>query len=327
MIRYMITLSILIPGLAGFVVAVILTYFLIPILKRMAGQNIREEGPQAHKAKAGTPSMGGMAIIAAIIVAYLCGRTYTGSGAMIVLCLLLFGAIGFLDDWLKVVKKQNEGLKAWQKFGLQFLVAIGIAVYVAVFSELGTDVYIPFAKRMVDFGGWYIPFIVFTILAMVNAVNLTDGLDGLASGVTAIVAFAMTLLAIHFTAAILDFSATMSMAGTTGACLGFLVWNRNPAKVFMGDTGSLALGGVITGAAIAMKMELLLPIMGLIYVLEVLSVCIQVSYFKATHGRRLFRMTPLHHHFELSGMSERKVVAMFWIATGIFCCVGMLAAW
>lgn len=317
--------TVIIPALAGFAASVILTYFLIPVLKKMAGQNIREEGPKAHLAKAGTPSMGGIAIVAAIVIAFLCGRSYSGHGMMIMACLLLFGAIGFFDDWLKVVKKQNEGLKAWQKFGLQFIVAIGIAVYMAYFTNQGTNIYIPFAKMTVDFGHAYIPFLVFTILAMVNAVNLTDGLDGLAAGTTAIVSLFLTWLAVHLTAAVFSLPAVTTMAGTFGACLGFLVWNRNPAKVFMGDTGSLALGGVITGAAIAMHMELLLPIAGFVYVLEVLSVCIQVTYFKATHGKRIFKMTPLHHHFELSGMSERKVVAMFWAATIVFCIIGMFA--
>ncbi|MEA4922033.1 MAG: phospho-N-acetylmuramoyl-pentapeptide-transferase [Eubacteriaceae bacterium] len=311
---------IIIPAVVGFIAAVILTAILIPVLKRQAGQNIREEGPEAHQAKAGTPSMGGAAIIVAAVIAFLTGWYFDSDGMVIMAGMILFGAIGFFDDWLKVIKKQNEGLKPWQKFGLQFIFAVLIAVYVGLFSQHGTDVFVPFAKVTVDFGMWYIPFIVFTILAMVNAVNLTDGLDGLASGTTAIVALYLLWLAYTVGAV----SSAIAMAAIMGACLGFLVFNRNPAKVFMGDTGSLALGGVITAAAIVMKMELLLPIVGIVYVLEVLSVCMQVTYFKATGGKRIFKMTPLHHHFELSGMKETTVVIMFWGITFVFCILGFV---
>lgn len=321
----MLGVTVVIPLITGIVIAGILTYFLIPVLRKLAGQNIREDGPQAHLQKAGTPSMGGIAIIVAIVAAFLAGRHINWEGTMIILSLLLFGGIGFFDDWLKVVKKKNEGLKAWQKFGLQFIISVAIAVYMAYFSGQGTDVYIPFSGTSVDFGVMYIPFIVFTMLAMVNAVNLTDGLDGLAAGTTAIVAAYLTWLASSLTVVLFNLSVVTIMAGTTGACIGFLIWNKNPAKVFMGDTGSLALGGVITTAAISMRMELILPIIGLIYVLEVLSVCIQVAYFKATHGKRIFKMTPLHHHFELSGMHEKRVVAMFWSITIVCCIIGLFA--
>lgn len=311
--------TLLIPAAAGFILTVILTAILIPVLKRQAGQNIREEGPEAHQAKAGTPSMGGVAIIIGALIAFLCGWHFGSDGIVIMTGMILFGAIGFLDDWLKVIKKQNEGLKPGQKFGLQFIFALIIAIYMACFSAKGTEVFLPGAGHMTDFGIWYIPFIVFTILAMVNAVNLTDGLDGLAAGVTAIVCIFLTWLAWHLNAAIPE----TAMAGLAGACFGFLVFNHHPAKVFMGDTGSLALGGAITAAAIVMKMELLLPVVGIIYVLEVLSVCIQVAYFKATHGKRLFKMTPLHHHFELSGMRETAVVLLFWGITIVACIIGI----
>lgn len=310
----------IIPAAVGLVAAIILTGILIPVLKKQAGQNIREEGPEAHQAKAGTPSMGGAAIIVAAVIAFLCGRHFDSDGLVIMGGLLLFGAIGFFDDWLKVIKKQNEGLKAWQKFGLQFIFALAIAIYIGIFSDKGTEVFIPFTAAKVDFGFMYIPFIVFTILAMVNAVNLTDGLDGLAAGITAIVSFYLTWLAVSYG----NTSGAISMAGIMGACIGFMVFNRHPAKVFMGDTGSLALGGVITAAAIVMQWELILPIVGLVYVLEVLCVCIQVSYFKATGGKRFFKMAPLHHHFELSGMKETKVVAMFWGITIICCFLGLV---
>ncbi len=310
-------LGIVIVILLSFIVAVLATWILIPILKKSAGQNIREEGPEAHQAKAGTPSMGGIAIILAIVVGSFVGGYFGRDTLVILAALLFFGLIGFFDDYLKVIKKQNEGLKAWQKFGLQFIGAVALAVYAAHF--IGTEVFIPFAGFYADFGFWYIPFVAFTILAMVNAVNLTDGLDGLAAGTTAIASAALVFMAL----AVGSDPSIGCMGAVVGACLGFLMFNKNPAKVFMGDTGSLALGGVITAAAIIMKLELLLPIIGLIYVLEVVSVCLQVAYFKATHGKRLFRMTPLHHHFELGGMSERKVVCMFWIITFI-CSVGGL---
>ena len=313
--------TVLIPLVVGLVLTCLLTWRIIPALRRLAGQNIREEGPEAHQKKAGTPSMGGIAIIIGALIGFVAGWRFSIDGLVIMAGMLMFGAIGFFDDYLKVVKKQNEGLKPGQKFGLQMLGAAVIAVYMAFFSSKGTFVYIPFADKTVDFGPvLYIIFIMFTILAMVNAVNLTDGLDGLAAGVTAIVSAFLIFLAIQMN----ETAPTVAMSGLLGACIGFLVFNHHPAKVFMGDTGSLALGGAITAAAIVMRMELLLPIVGLIYVLEVVSVILQVLYFKKTHGKRLFKMTPLHHHFELSGMKETSVVTMFWIVTAVMCVIGVL---
>lgn len=307
-------------GVFAFVVGMLLTAILIPILKKAnAGQNIREEGPKSHQIKAGTPSMGGLAIIGAIILAGIAGGAWTPETFAALLGFLLFAAIGYFDDYLKVVKKQNEGLLAWQKFSMQFVISLGFAVYMAVVSESGTQVFVPFWNQSVDFGGWYIPFIVFTLLAMVNAINLTDGLDGLASGVTAIVAMFFVFLA-YGTG---NGSEAMIYVAITGGCLGFLVFNRYPAKIFMGDTGSLALGGAVALTAIVMKMELYLPIVGFIYVAEALSVVLQVGYFKATHGKRLFKMAPIHHHFEKSGMKETTVVLSFWLVT-LICCLGAL---
>ncbi len=313
--------SILCAAGAAFVVSAVLTRILIPYLRKWAGQNIREEGPQAHLSKQGTPSMGGIAIVAAVLVGSFCGGFFGHAMIIMDIGMLIFAAVGFLDDYLKIIKKENEGLKVKPKFALQFLGALAIAVYIAYFSGFGTGMYIPFFKVTVDLGIWYVPFIVFTILAMVNAVNLTDGLDGLASGVTAIVSFFLMLVAIKAGAAgSIGFSAAI-----LGACLGFLVWNHHPAKVFMGDTGSLALGGAVTMAAVAMGMELFLPLMGLIYVAEALSVIIQVLYFKKTGGKRFFRMSPLHHHFELGGMKETRVALMFWALTLLFCLIGFFA--
>lgn len=318
------TTDALLTGLLGFLLAFILTKHLIPVLhKKQMGQNIRDEGPQSHMKKSGTPSMGGVAIIIAVVIAAVVGSFSKTSMVDTLICLsglIFFGAVGFLDDYLKVIKKQNEGLKPYQKFGLQFIFATAIAVYMAEFSDIGTLVYIPFAQIYVDFGLLYIPFVIFTILAMTNGVNLTDGLDGLAAGVTAILCLYMTYVA----GQISHLPSEVSFAAICGACLGFLMFNKNPAKIFMGDTGSLALGGGITVAAFMMKMEFLLPVAGLIYVLETLSVILQVGYFKATGGKRLFRMAPLHHHFEEGGMHERKVVLMFWTVT-LVCCG--LALW
>lgn len=307
--------TLMVNMLLGFLLAFFFTSKAIPILQqKQMGQNIREEGPQSHQKKAGTPSMGGVAIILAVVIAAIVGSYTKGCMLETLVCLsgfVVFGAIGFFDDYLKVIKKQNEGLKAYQKFGLQLVFAILFAIYMVKFSGLGTTVYIPFVKEYIDFGIWYVPFVIFTILAMTNGVNLTDGLDGLASGVTLVVAVAMANIANEY-----GFIASeVFFVVLAGACLGFLCFNKNPAKVFMGDTGSLAIGGGITVAAFMMRMEFFLPVVGLIYVLETLSVVLQVGYFKITKGKRLFRMAPLHHHYEEGGMKETSVVMMFWIIT------------
>ena len=239
---------------------------------------------------------------------------------MVILFVFLgFGFIGFFDDYLKVIKKNNLGLRAYQKFGLQIVISVALAVFLANYSQGSTNVYIPIADVYVDFGIWYIPFIVFVVLAMTNAVNLTDGLDGLASGVTALVTLFFSVGGLTYGIA----SGTYFCAAVCGGCLGFLVFNKNPAKIFMGDTGSLALGGGLAAAAIVMKMELLLPIVGLIYVIEALSVVLQVGYFKLTKGKRIFKMAPIHHHFEKCGFKEVHVVIAFWIFTVICCVIGL----
>lgn len=307
-------------AILSLIASILLTSLLIPVLQhKQAGQNIRQEGPKGHLSKAGTPSMGGIAIIFATLAGASIGGHFNMDMAVVFGSFLAFGFLGFLDDYLKVIKKQNEGLKAWQKFGLQVLMAGAIAAYMVLYSEHGTEVYLPIANENVDFGVWYVPFIIFTIVAMVNAVNLTDGLDGLAAGTTAIVCVFMAFVAVGEKS---DAAVSLN-AALLGGCLGFLFYNRHPAKVFMGDTGSLAMGGGITVAAIVMKMEMLLPLVGLVYVLEALSVCIQVGVFKATGGKRVFKMAPLHHHFELSGLHETKVVIMFWMLTLVCCIIGL----
>ena len=313
-------ISIGIIMLISFVISVVITKVEIPVLKRKAGQNIREDGPQSHLSKAGTPSMGGIAIIIAAslttIGAAALGKIEALGSAIILLVFVGFGLIGFFDDYLKVIKKNNLGLRAYQKFGLQTILSVILAVYLANYTEGSTSVYIPFADIYVNFGIWYIPFVVFVVLAMTNAVNLTDGLDGLASGVTAFVSLFFAVAGFTYGIA----TGAYFCSAMCGACLGFLVFNRNPAKVFMGDTGSLALGGGLAAAAILMKLELLLPIVGLLYVIEALSVVLQVGYFKLSGGKRIFKMAPIHHHFEKCGFSEVQVVVGFWIFA-VICCV------
>lgn len=298
----------------------------IPMLRRLkAGQSIREEGPESHKVKSGTPTMGGIMIIIAVILSALIMMfaVYRGVNNDILVMLsatVLCSGIGFIDDFIKVVKKRNLGLRAWQKLLLQIITAVLIALYEAKLSPYGTMIYIPIWKDYLDLGVLYIPFIVFVLVAMTNAVNLTDGLDGLAGGCSSIIAFFLAITALMLK----DQSVMIFSAALAGACAGFLIYNKYPAKVFMGDTGSLALGAAIATAAIMMHIELILVIAGAVFVAEVCSVIIQVAVFKATHGKkRFFRMSPLHHHFELGGWKETKVVRVFWGATLLFCVISM----
>ena len=318
----MIESNYVIIALISFVVTLAGTYVMLPILKKKQfGQFIREEGPEAHKSKAGTPTMGGIAIAIGITVAIFCSGFITGDfgveKVMVLFSMLAFGTIGFIDDYNKIAKKQNEGLTPIQKIILQVIFGLVLALFM-LFTQ-GTLVFIPFVKTYVGFGWWYVPFIIFVEVAMANAVNLTDGLDGLASSTTAIVAALFSILGLFV---IMDGDETLAACGQAilGACIGFLVLNKYPARIFMGDTGSMALGGALAATAIVSRMELLLPIAGLIFVMEALSVIIQVGYFKLTHGKRVFRMAPIHHHFELGGWSEVKVVLVFSAFTAI-CCV------
>ena len=310
----------------AFAVSMLVTARMIPLLRhKQFGQFIREEGPQAHLSKAGTPTMGGIAFIIGITVAivvsmFMKGSDTTGKIA-ILLSMFAFGAIGFLDDYNKVAKKQNEGLTPKQKLALQVIFGIALAIFMMV--KEGTTMLIPFFGKTVDFGILYIPFVVFIEVAMANAVNLTDGLDGLAASTSSIVActFAIVGMTVH------GGNEPMAVAGQAvfGALIGFLLYNHYPAKIFMGDTGSMALGGVLSAMAIVGHMEWLLPIAGLIYVIEALSVIIQVTYFKKTGGKRVFRMAPIHHQFELGGWHETKVVRVFCIFTLICCVIAFLS--
>lgn len=308
------------------VVTLLLGPLIIPLLRRMKfGQNIRSDGPSRHMSKAGTPTMGGVMFIAGTVVGgILLGRGQP-DGIAVLLIILGFGFIGFLDDYIKVVLKRSLGLRAREKLLGQILLAAGLAFWVVKGLERGTDVVLPFSGYFVLGGaqvnlGWW-PFLVFTIIVVVgsaNAVNLTDGLDGLATGISMIVALALMMIAL----VILKDGVAVSMAALAGGCFGFLFFNRHPARVFMGDTGSLALGGGLGAAAVIIRSELFFFIIGGIFVLETLSVIIQVISFQST-GRRLFRMAPLHHHFELGGWSENRVVYTFWGATLVFAALGI----
>lgn len=311
----------------SFILTLVLGYFIIPFLRRLkVGQSIRAEGPESHYTKSGTPTMGGIIMIAAILITTLTSGEINRDLYIVLFSTLGFGLIGFIDDFIKVVLKRNLGLRAYQKLIGQITIAVIIAVYQSKISAYGTSVlvpfsdYIPFLGEKLDLGFLYIPFVAFVVVATTNSVNLTDGLDGLASGVTLIVASFFSLFALHWGHP----SITVFSAALTGACLGFLRYNAYPAKVFMGDTGSMALGGAIAAIAILTNLTLFIPIVGGIYFVEALSVIIQVTSFKLT-GKRVFKMSPLHHHFELSGWKETKIVVVFWSVTLLLCIIGLYA--
>ena len=282
---------------------------------------IRDEGPQSHLAKNGTPTMGGVMMIVAILITGLT-RAKISQGLIVgLICIVGFGFVGFLDDFIKIKMKRSLGLKAYQKIILQFALALYIAYYQYSASPSATQLVIPFTNHIINLGIWYIPFMMIFIIGTVNAVNLTDGLDGLASGVTLIVSCFFILFAVSIS----NSDVAILAAATAGACLGFLGFNAYPAKVFMGDTGSMALGGAVVAFATLTNSPLIIIIVGFIYLAEALSVMIQVTYFKLTNGKRIFKMAPLHHHFEQCGWPETRVVFIFWIATVVLCWIGVLA--
>lgn len=297
--------------------------FLIPFLRRLKfGQVIREDGPVWHQGKAGTPTMGGVAFILGITAAIFAGMPTIGdtSSLLCALCALSFGLVGFADDYIKVVKKRNLGLSAKQKITLHILAG---CAYLAAMTSAGltsTSVAIPFTGQALELGLFYYPLALFAVVGAVNSVNLTDGLDGLATGVTLPVAVLFMGIAWKLGADDLWLPASALLGGL----LGFLPYNRKPAKVFMGDTGSMYLGGMVTALAFSVGMPVLLVICGGVYVAEAVSDILQVGYFKATHGKRLFRMAPLHHHFEMSGWSENKIVIRFSLVSTLLCILAWL---
>ncbi len=314
--------KIIISVLIAFILSVILGPVVIPILRKLKmGQTEREEGVQSHLKKAGTPTMGGVIILASIVLTSLFYIKDYPTIIPILFVTVGFGLIGFLDDYLKVVMKRSDGLFPMQKMGLQILVTAVFAFYLVKFTDVPMTMMIPFADgKYLDLGILTIPMLFVVMLGTVNGVNFTDGLDGLASSVTVLVATFFTVVAIGTQSGIEPITCAV-----VGALLGFLLFNVYPASVFMGDTGSLALGGFVASTAYVLQMPLFIIIVGLIYLIEVLSVVIQVAYFKKTGGKRIFKMAPIHHHFELCGWSETKVVAVFSIVTAILCLIALMA--
>lgn len=325
---------VVLPVLIAFAVTVVLSPVLIPLLRRLkCGQTEREE-LESHQVKTGTPTMGGLVILIAVIVTSLFYMKDYPRVIPVLFMTVGFGLIGFLDDYLKVVLKRSDGLLPWQKLILQFVVAAIFAVYLIRVIDMPMTMILPFTGgKEWDPGILTIPILFFAVLGTVNGVNFTDGLDGLASSVTVLVATFFTVVAIGTKSGIEPITCSV-----VGALLGFLLYNVYPAKVFMGDTGSLALGGFVVAVAYMLHMPLFILIVGLIYLVEVLSVILQVTYYKMTRdpktgkGKRIFRMAPIHHHFELGGFSgkgegwsETRVVAVFSIVTALLCCIGLIA--
>ena len=312
---------IVIPVLISFALSVIMGPVVIPFLRRLkVGQTERVEGVKSHLKKAGTPTMGGVMILTSVIITAL---FYVKDYPKIIPVLFLtvgFGLIGFLDDYLKVVMKRSDGLYPGQKMALQIAVTAVFAFYLVRIAQVPLVLLIPFSGgKYLDIGWVAVPLLFVAVIGTVNGTNFTDGLDGLASSVTVLVATFFTVVAIGSKSGIEPITCAV-----VGALMGFLLFNVHPASVFMGDTGSLALGGFVAGTAYMMQMPLFIIIVGLIYVAEVLSVMIQVTYFKKTGGKRFFKMAPIHHHFELCGWSETRVVAVFSITTAILCLIALM---
>ncbi|EOS41509.1 phospho-N-acetylmuramoyl-pentapeptide-transferase [Lachnospiraceae bacterium] len=312
---------IVIPVLISFALSVIMGPVVIPFLRKLkVGQTERAEGVKSHLKKAGTPTMGGVMILVSVIITSL---FYVKDYPKIIPVLFLtvgFGLIGFLDDYLKVVMKRSDGLYPGQKMVLQVAVTAVFAFYLVKIAEVPLVLLIPFSGgQYLDIGWLAVPLLFVAVIGTVNGTNFTDGLDGLASSVTVLVATFFTVVAIGSKSGIEPITCAV-----VGALMGFLLFNVHPASVFMGDTGSLALGGFVAGTAYMLQMPLFIIIVGLIYVVEVVSVMIQVTYFKKTGGKRFFKMAPIHHHFELCGWSETRVVAVFSITTAILCLIALM---
>lgn len=311
------------PVVISFGISVVLCPIIIPFLRKLKfGQYVRDDGPESHLKKAGTPTMGGLVILVSILLTSLIYIRRYPDIIPVLFMTLGFGIIGFLDDYIKVVMKRSLGLKPLQKMFGQFIVTAIFVYYYFNVAKIEASIVIPFTGGMAfTMPDWlFIIFVFIVVLGTVNGVNFTDGLDGLASGVTAIVATFFTVAALAVNAAMAPITGAV-----VGSLLGFLLFNTYPARVFMGDTGSLALGGFVASIALMLRMPLFIVIVGLIYLVEVISVMLQVGYFKLTHGKRIFKMAPIHHHFELSGFSETQVVAAFSIVTAILCLLGLMA--
>ena len=318
----MMDFGVAVPVLLSFVISAAAGPVIIPILRKLkVGQTVRDDGPQTHLKKNGTPTMGGIIFLLGVVVTSL---FYVKDFPKIIPVLFMtvgFGVVGFLDDFIKVVLRRSEGLTPAQKMAGQLVVTAVFAYYMVQISDVGLTMLIPFSGgKYLDIGWLAVPLLFFAVIGTVNGTNFTDGLDGLAASVTVMVAVFFTVVAVGTNSGIAPVTCAV-----TGGLLGFLLFNVYPASVFMGDTGSLALGGFVAPAAYMMRLPLFLLIVGLIYLVEVLSVIIQVTYFKATHGKRFFKMAPIHHHFEKCGWSETRVVTVFSIITAL-CCLVALAA-
>lgn len=315
-------IAVAIPIIIAFFISVVLGPVIIPFLRKLKfGQTVRDDGPQSHLKKNGTPTMGGIIFLISVIIT---SCIYVKDYPRIIPILFVtvgFGVIGFLDDYIKIVLKRSEGLTPSQKMFGQILVTGVFAIYMYKFSGISMEMLIPFFPgKTLDLGFLTIPVMFLAIIGTVNGVNFTDGLDGLATSVTIMVAVFFGVVALGIGSGVWPIACAV-----IGALLGFLLFNVYPASVFMGDTGSLALGGFVAAIAYMLQMPMFILIVGLIYWIEILSVIIQVGYFKLSHGKRIFRMAPIHHHFELGGWSETRVVAVFTIVTAMLCLVGLMA--
>lgn len=306
--------------LGAFICSTLVGRFVLPQLKRLnAGQSIRDDGPSSHLVKEGTPTMGGIIFLLTLCLGILVFRLFDIEGLLLIFSTLAFGLVGFFDDYIKVVKKRNLGFTALQKLLCQILIAFILVFVQSKNKGLSTEIIIPFVQSPWDMGAFYIPFIIFVVVGTVNSVNLTDGLDGLSSSITITVAIFFALAANALNHPTIESFALLLV----GSLAGFLVYNKYPAKVFMGDTGSLALGGAVAAMAVLLQLPILLPLAGGIYFVETLSVILQVISFKLT-GKRIFLMSPLHHHYEQKGWHEKKVVKVFVLSSILLCLLAYL---
>lgn len=305
----------------AFVICALSGPIVIPLLRKLkCGQTVREDGPEAHLKKTGTPTMGGILILLSAVVATLPHIETSEETAPVLFLTMGFGMIGFLDDYIKVVCRRSLGLSAWQKLAGQILITGIFAYYLTHYTDVSLAMRIPFLQgQYIDFGVFNIPIMFFVVLGTVNGTNFTDGLDGLAGSVTVLVAVFFAVVAIG-----MDSGIEPVACAVAGALLGFLLFNAHPAEVFMGDTGSLALGGFVAACGYLLQMPLYIAIIGIVYLIEVASVILQVGYYKLSGGKRILKMAPLHHHFELCGWSENRIVALFTIVTAVMCMVALM---
>ncbi|WP_459835388.1 phospho-N-acetylmuramoyl-pentapeptide-transferase [Halanaerobaculum tunisiense] len=308
-------------AVVSFLISIVIGPFVISWFRKLEfGQNVRKVGPERHLDKAGIPTMGGVIIIFAVLLSTLAFAEPTIEIVLALFVTLSYGLLGLLDDVIKILAERSLGLRAWQKILGQILAALAVGLVAVTKLDLGTEILVPYLLINIDLGQLFIPFVIMVIVGTSNAVNLTDGLDGLAAGVTIIVTITYAYMAFKFGNQDLAIFAT----SIAGACLGFSWFNSHPAQVFMGDTGSLALGGALAVISVLTRTELFLLIIGGVYVIEAVSVILQVGYYKLTQGQRIFKMSPLHHHFELEGWQEAKVVIRFWILAIILSLLGLL---